>query len=85
MKGKYLLIIVGAFFMKKLGKISMGISSGLFTLKGTRKFRDKSSNRINESAYSCVRILSEAVASFAISYVWKNVYMNRKGIEVSFI
>lgn len=84
----------------------MGILSGLFTLKGTRKSRDKPKNRINGSAYSflmggsssgrrvnelsdmqmtavysCVRILSEAVASLPLHVYLRTDTGTEKAID----
>lgn len=85
----------------------MGILSGLFTLKGTRKSRDKPSNRTNGSAYSflmggsssgrrrvnersamqmtavysCVRILSEAVASLPLHVYLRTDTGTEKAID----
>ena len=84
----------------------MGILSSLFTLKGTRKSRDKPTNRTNGSAYSflmggsssgrrvnersamqmtavysCVRILSEAVASLPLHVYLRTDTGTEKAIE----
>lgn len=88
----------------------MGILSALFTLKGTRKSRDKPSNRTNGSAYSflmgssssgrrvnelsamqrtavysCVRILSEAVASLPLHVYLRTDTGTEKNNRPSFI
>ena len=84
----------------------MGILSGLFTIKGTRKSRDKPTNRTNGSAYSflmggsssgrrvnersamqmtavysCVRILSEAVASLPLHVYLRTDTGTEKAID----